>query len=142
MIVGGGVFAYANELPCSLAWEAFGDANGASTLQEMRDRISRYRKADPNDMSDFRIGCRILTQPFFFDESEFIEVPSSWSPNIVVVKDVQYQRFRRTGVCGMRVNARLVFRQATSMPVDTAGVRGRKPPVCRSDKLIMVNRNW
>jgi len=23
-IVGGGVFAYANSLPCSLAWEAFG----------------------------------------------------------------------------------------------------------------------
>src|SRR4051812_36273343 len=30
-IVGGGVFAYANMLPCSLAWEAFGEANGAGT---------------------------------------------------------------------------------------------------------------
>ena len=29
VIVGGGVFAYANALPCSLAWEAFGEANGA-----------------------------------------------------------------------------------------------------------------
>src|SRR3954447_2263178 len=31
-IVGGGVFAYANMLPCSLAWEAFGEANGAGSV--------------------------------------------------------------------------------------------------------------
>src|SRR5262249_15935465 len=31
----------------------------------------------------FSIDCRILTQPFFFDELEWITVPSSWSPNIV-----------------------------------------------------------
>jgi putative restriction endonuclease len=32
-IVGGGIFAYANTLPCSLAWEAFGEANGAISLR-------------------------------------------------------------------------------------------------------------
>lgn len=32
-VVGGGVFAYANILPCSLAWEAFGEANGAASLR-------------------------------------------------------------------------------------------------------------
>ncbi len=35
-IVGGGIFAYANTLPCSLAWEAFREANGARSAQEMR----------------------------------------------------------------------------------------------------------
>src|SRR5262245_8217056 len=65
MIVGGGIFAHANSLPCSLAWAAFGEANGARSAQEMRARIARYRRADPNDRSDFAIGCRILTQPFF-----------------------------------------------------------------------------
>jgi putative restriction endonuclease len=44
MIVGGGIFAYASSLPCSLAWEAFGEANGALSAQEMRARIARYRK--------------------------------------------------------------------------------------------------
>ena len=29
VIVGGGIFAYANALPCSLAWEAFRESNGA-----------------------------------------------------------------------------------------------------------------
>src|SRR5436190_24177001 len=48
VIVGGGVFAYANSLPCSLAWSAFGGANGARSPQEMRSRIARYRKTDPS----------------------------------------------------------------------------------------------
>ena len=86
VIVGGGIFAYANALPCSLAWEAFGEANGARSAQEMRTRIARYRRTDPSDRSDFEIGCRILTQPFFFDEADWIPVPASWSPNIVSFK--------------------------------------------------------
>jgi len=86
VIVGGGIFAYANSLPCSLAWEAFGKANGASTLSEMRARIARYRRADPNDRTDFPIGCRILTQPFFLEELDWIPVPASWSPRIVAFK--------------------------------------------------------
>ncbi len=86
MIVGGGIFAYANALPCSLAWEAFREANGARSAQNMRTRIAKYRRAGPDDRSDFEIGCRILTQPFFFDELDWIPVPASWSPNIVSFK--------------------------------------------------------
>lgn len=85
-VVGGGVFAYANTLPCSLAWEAFGLANGAESADEMRSRIARYRRATPDDRSDFAIGCRILTQPFFLEEADWIPVPSDWSPNIVSFK--------------------------------------------------------
>ena len=35
---------------------------------------------------DYQIGCRILEQPFFFDEDQWLPVPSSWSPNIVTGK--------------------------------------------------------
>jgi putative restriction endonuclease len=73
-------------MPCSIAWEAFRESNGARTAQEMRARIMRYRRTDPTDRSDFTIGCRILTQPFFLDEAEWIPVPPSWSPNIVTLK--------------------------------------------------------
>ncbi len=86
VIVGGGIFVCANVLPCSLAWEAFGEANGARSAQELRALIAKYRGADPDDRSDFPIGCRILTQPFFFDESDWIPAPVSWSPNIVSFK--------------------------------------------------------
>lgn len=85
-LVGGGVFAHANVLPCSLAWEAFGEANGASSLMEMRTRMAKYRRADPTLRTDFPIGCRILTQPVFLEERDWIDVPASWSRNIVSFK--------------------------------------------------------
>ena len=86
-IVGGGVFAYANQFPCSLAWQAFGEANGAASLREMRERIAKYRKFDPADRAtDFPVGCRILTQPFFLSEQEWIPVPDNWAKNIVSFK--------------------------------------------------------
>ena len=86
MIVGGGIFAYSNILPCSLAWDAFGEANGARSAEEMRDRIGRLRKMDPRDRSDFNIGCRILTQPFFLDRPNWIAPPRDWASNIVTYK--------------------------------------------------------
>ena len=86
VIVGGGVFACANALPCSLAWQAFGEANGARSAVEMRARIARYRRADPGDRSDFEVGCRILMQPFFLEEADWISVPPSWATNIVSFK--------------------------------------------------------
>jgi hypothetical protein len=58
-------------MPCSPAWEAFGEANGARSAQEMRVRVARYRRADAGDRSDFEAGCRILTQPFFFAERDW-----------------------------------------------------------------------
>lgn len=85
-IVGGGVFAYATSLPLSLAWDSFGVANGATTLPEMRRRIAKYRRSDLDDRADFPIGCRILTQPFFFDEHDWLNPPPSWSPSIMTLK--------------------------------------------------------
>jgi putative restriction endonuclease len=85
-IVGGGVFWYATLLPISLAWEAFGPANGALSLDQMRLRVARYRRSAADNRDDYQIGCRILEQPFFFDEDQWLPVPSSWSPNIVTGK--------------------------------------------------------
>jgi putative restriction endonuclease len=85
-IAGFGIFAHANTLPCSLAWDAFGEANGARTLEEMRARIMRYRHTAPGDRSDFVIGCRVLAPAFFFNEADWLEVPQSWARNIVSLK--------------------------------------------------------
>jgi putative restriction endonuclease len=81
-IVGGGVFARAAILPTSLAWEAFGTANGAASLPEMRKRIAYYRHQTDDPREDYMIGCRILTQPFFMQEKDWIPIPASWSPHI------------------------------------------------------------
>lgn len=87
VIVGGGIFAWASKkMSCSLAWETFREMNGARSEEEMRMRIARYRRINREDKGDFEIGCRILVQPFFLDEPNWIPVPKSWSPNIVVLK--------------------------------------------------------
>jgi putative restriction endonuclease len=80
VIVGGGIFAHADTLPSSLAWEAFGKANGAASLTQMRARIAQYRKTSLEEREDFIIGCRILTQPFFLDEEDWFEAPD-WPPH-------------------------------------------------------------
>jgi len=85
-IVGGGIFARSIVLPCSYAWETFGEANGAASLVELRERIVRYRREAADSRSEFRIGCRILTQPFFLPRPQWFPVPESWSPNIVAFK--------------------------------------------------------
>ena len=86
MIVGGGVFLHATNLPMSFAWETFGDTNGARSLEELRQRITRLGRQNTNSASDFQIGCRILTQPFFFEEDDWMDSPLDWSPNIVSFK--------------------------------------------------------
>lgn len=85
-IVGGGTFTYASTVPCSLAWEAFGAKNGADTLAQMRARIAKYLKKRPDDRTDFPIGCRILTNQFFLNENQWVDVPETWSKNIVRFK--------------------------------------------------------
>lgn len=84
-IVGGGFFERAFTMPCSRAWKAFGEANGAHTEQEMRLSIAGHGSVDPDGPDDFEIGCRILNRPFFFDESCWFE-PPNWSPQIVTFK--------------------------------------------------------
>ncbi len=71
------------ELPVSLAWDYFGLANGASSLAEMRARIERYRRARPDPLEDYRVGCVMLSDPVFFDTVDRFPVPD-WHPNIQV----------------------------------------------------------
>jgi len=84
-IVGGGFYAHSSILPSSLAWDAFGEKNGAPTLEDKRKRIERYRKVIPS-VEDYQIGCILLTQPFFFTEDQWIPVPTDWKSSIQVGK--------------------------------------------------------
>lgn len=79
-IVGGGFFVRHSLLPLSLAWEVFGQKNGTPDILALRERIFAYRKRQETEPI---IGCIILTNPFFFEEKNWIPVPEDWSPNIV-----------------------------------------------------------
>jgi putative restriction endonuclease len=82
-IVGGGLFAHYTILPVSLAWEAFGIKNGAVSLNDLREKIDKYRKQESNPFEDYQIGCILLEQPFFLPEEKWIPAPRDWPKNIV-----------------------------------------------------------
>ncbi len=82
-IAGGGFFAHSSILPSTVAWEAFGPKNGVPSLEEMRRRVEKYRRAASDPRNDYTVGCIILQAPFFFDESEWIPAPSDFRPAVV-----------------------------------------------------------
>ena len=81
MIVGGGFFVRYTQLPPFLAWQAFGKKNGTKTYDELLRRIEKYRGKNRIE-ENTQIGCTILTEPFWFEESDWISVPD-WSKSIV-----------------------------------------------------------
>lgn len=90
-IVGGGFFSHSTILPISLAWDAFGEKNGAASLEEKRKRIEKYRTQSPSK-EEYKIGCILLSDPFFFSEDQWIDEPSDWKPGIQVGKTYDTDR--------------------------------------------------
>lgn len=78
-IVGVGFFARHVSLPVSIAWETFGLKNGTSSLLEMRNRVEKYRKVS-SPTEDYEIGCILLEQPTFFEQSDWIDAPDWKAP--------------------------------------------------------------
>jgi len=62
-----------------MAWETFGLKNGTSSLLEMRNRVEKYRKVS-SPTEDYEIGCILLEQPAFFEESDWIDAPDWKAP--------------------------------------------------------------
>jgi len=69
-IVGGAFFLNFLPLPISLAWAAFGEANGASSLDNLRALIGKRARLLPG--KDPYIGCNLLSEPFFFSRDQWI----------------------------------------------------------------------
>lgn len=81
-IVGGGFFARFVRLPVSIAWDYFGEKNGAATLDEMTDRLMRYSRrlaAQPvHARHAHLVGCVLLEQVFFLPRAAWIAEPLDW----------------------------------------------------------------
>jgi putative restriction endonuclease len=82
-IVGGGFLAHASLVEAGVAWDAFGEKNGAPSYAEMRRRIERYRRAPSDPRASYQIGCIILVEPFFWSRRDWIPAPADFSRNIV-----------------------------------------------------------
>ena len=127
-IVGGGFFIKFSILPASLAWDAFGIANGAGSLQELHSRVYKYRKTNRFSDPDPSIGCIILAAPFYLDEEDWIPVPADWGMNIVQGKI--YDTAHSTGLSLFEsVQTRLKyqnFMQSVFKIADSAGRYGNE----------------
>ena len=92
-IAGGGFFVSHSNLPLSLAWEAFGEKNGAASLDALRAMIEKFRSNKSREHDP--IGCTILANPFFLQRQDWIPAPSNWAPSIVQGKG--YESEERIG---------------------------------------------
>lgn len=100
-IGGFGYLGPITSIPLSLAWEAFGQKNGAPDRTTMLARIRKYRTADRGRDGrpdpDPLVGCRTILQPVFFPPEAWVPAPSDWAPNIVQgnTYDLTYGEGRR-----------------------------------------------
>ncbi len=78
--VGGfGFFERFERLPLSVAWDAFGEDNGAPDLPAFDAQVRGYRTADPADrLHNYDIGCIMLSRPVFFDDDHFVQRAHDW----------------------------------------------------------------
>jgi putative restriction endonuclease len=82
-IVGGGIYSGFARLPISEAWTYFGEGNGTTSLERMREAISRYRKASIHFAEDPVIGCVFVRAVKFFTEDTSMAPPPDFASNIV-----------------------------------------------------------
>jgi len=78
-IAGFGFFERYESLPAWLAWDLFGDKNGAADFDGMLDRILRLRSEEAPRSGEFQIGCIMITAPVFFSPEEWVEPPTDWA---------------------------------------------------------------
>lgn len=79
-IAGGGFFVTYSTLPVSLAWEIFGEKNGAVSIDDLHAMLGPLSSSQG---LTGEIGCTVLTNPFFFSREQWIADPSGWAGNIV-----------------------------------------------------------
>jgi putative restriction endonuclease len=84
VIAGFGLFARHEVVTAKLAWEAFGERNGAPDFAAMCARIEKYRRGQPADPAkQYKVGCLMISSPVFFAEADWVPEPADFSRNIV-----------------------------------------------------------
>lgn len=85
-IAGGGFFVGASTTTIDWAWRAFGNENGVENLAQLSDAIWQYRGQDALHSTSTNVTNIILTDTFYFDECDWIDISSLWNRAIVAGK--------------------------------------------------------
>ncbi len=80
-VVGGAFFAHYTTMTPRLAWDTFGQSNGASTYEAFVRLVSGYSTHAVDPLST-QIGASILVQPFFLPRDLWVAPPSDWASNL------------------------------------------------------------
>ncbi len=99
-VVGGGFYSGFATLRISEAWQLFGLANGADSLERMRERIARYRRTPIAPGEDPEIGCIFVRNVTFFPENAAYQPPPGFAANIVQGKTYDMSEPQATGYFG------------------------------------------
>ena len=119
-IAGGGFFVTYSTLPIPLAWEVFGEKNGAATLEDFRALLGPLI-SDRRLNSD--IGCTVLANPFFLSPERWIK-PPGWATNIVRGK--MYETSQEEGAEVWAAVAQN-FDQGATRTIAAPGIREQEP---------------
>lgn len=109
-IGGFGIFARYEAATPRLAWEAFGEKNGAASFDLMRSRIDGYARAPGTP--GHRVGCVMVAQPVFFPDGAWVEQPRDWRRNVVAGAGYDLSRGE-----GLRIWAECRERAARELPL-------------------------
>lgn len=87
-------------LPEWLAWECFGDGNGAATFGEMQERLETIRIQNKirGGRELKQIGCIILADAVFFPRDMWIRQPADWGR-----QNLRYKGYDLTQGEGLRI---------------------------------------
>ncbi len=80
-VVGGAFFAHYTTLTPRLAWDAFGQSNGATDFDAFIRLVAGYSERRLDALST-QIGVSVLVQPFFLPQDLWIPPPTDWSSNL------------------------------------------------------------
>lgn len=115
-LVGGGYFEGFVRLPVSTAWEFFGSGNGVESLEEMRERVGKYRRQPIGPNDDPEIGCVLLNEVKFMPQESIVTAPDDFSKHIVQGKGYEIGTARANPVIDL-------FVQQLHIAIDTSGDR-------------------
>ncbi|MHB0972257.1 MAG: HNH endonuclease [Thermoanaerobaculia bacterium] len=79
-IAGGGFFVAYSRLPVALAWDIFGEKNGADSLAEFQALLEPL---SPRRKITDEIGCTVLSNAFYLPRNRWLHDPPGWFSNVV-----------------------------------------------------------
>jgi putative restriction endonuclease len=78
VVCGFGQFARFERLPLWMAWDVFGEANGAATVDEFKRLIAALSPTPSEVDLDTQVGCISIAFPTFFAPDEWVVQPADW----------------------------------------------------------------